>query len=236
MKKIKPARNTLILFLGIVLIIFIIVITPSVYKSYKEILNPNPDSDGDGVPDKDDAFPNDPKEWRDSDGDGVGDNEDSDDDNDGILDVFDYIPLADAKIRVEIVKLRIKDYPLIREKENIFLKIYIDDTEYRLPEKDYFSFEIDKDIYLNRNVTKNVDDNIGYHQIRIEMYYKTVLGDRKIDINPKKDENSLDISYYIGNKVGYQWPPDKEYACFDGSDDRARERDAMICLRIVTVD
>ena len=34
------------------------------------------DSDGDGVPDTDDAFPNDPDETEDSDGDGVGDNAD----------------------------------------------------------------------------------------------------------------------------------------------------------------
>jgi len=32
------------------------------------------DSDGDGVPDSQDAFPNDPTEWKDSDGDGIGDN------------------------------------------------------------------------------------------------------------------------------------------------------------------
>lgn len=35
-----------------------------------------PDSDGDGVPDSEDAFPNDPNETRDSDGDGIGDNAD----------------------------------------------------------------------------------------------------------------------------------------------------------------
>ena len=34
------------------------------------------DSDGDGVPDDEDAFPDDPTEWADSDGDGVGDNSD----------------------------------------------------------------------------------------------------------------------------------------------------------------
>jgi len=37
----------------------------------------DPDSDGDGVPDGEDAFPDDPNEWADSDGDGVGDNEDT---------------------------------------------------------------------------------------------------------------------------------------------------------------
>jgi hypothetical protein len=35
------------------------------------------DSDGDGIPDDMDAFPDDPNEWADSDGDGVGDNEDT---------------------------------------------------------------------------------------------------------------------------------------------------------------
>ncbi|MCP4299542.1 MAG: hypothetical protein GY783_03060, partial [Gammaproteobacteria bacterium] len=42
------------------------------------------DSDGDGVPDADDAFPDDPTEWADLDGDGIGDNADPDRDGDGI--------------------------------------------------------------------------------------------------------------------------------------------------------
>ncbi|MGH1439869.1 MAG: S8 family serine peptidase [Cellvibrionaceae bacterium] len=41
-----------------------------------EIASPPADSDGDGVPDSEDAFPNDPTETRDSDGDGIGDNAD----------------------------------------------------------------------------------------------------------------------------------------------------------------
>jgi len=36
------------------------------------------DTDGDGVPDSEDAFPEDPAEWKDSDGDGIGDNADQD--------------------------------------------------------------------------------------------------------------------------------------------------------------
>ncbi len=38
---------------------------------------PPVDSDGDGVPDSEDAFPNDPTEWDDTDGDGHGDNSDA---------------------------------------------------------------------------------------------------------------------------------------------------------------
>ncbi len=52
--------------------------------------NAEPDWDGDGFKNADaipwDAFPRDPKEWRDTDGDGVGDNADQDDDGDGFSD------------------------------------------------------------------------------------------------------------------------------------------------------
>lgn len=44
------------------------------------------DTDGDGVTDTQDTFPNDPNEWQDTDKDGIGDNADIDDDNDGISD------------------------------------------------------------------------------------------------------------------------------------------------------
>ena len=51
------------------------------------------DADGDGVPDKDDAFPDDPDEDTDTDGDGIGNNADPDDDNDGVPDSEDFDPL-----------------------------------------------------------------------------------------------------------------------------------------------
>jgi hypothetical protein len=47
------------------------------------------DADGDGVPDDEDVFPNDPTEWDDTDGDGVGNNADTDDDNDDMPDDFE---------------------------------------------------------------------------------------------------------------------------------------------------
>lgn len=50
---------------------------------------PMVDTDGDGVPDSLDAFPNDPNESRDTDGDGLGDNADPDDDNDTIPDSYE---------------------------------------------------------------------------------------------------------------------------------------------------
>ena len=50
------------------------------------------DSDGDGVIDTSDAFPNDSDEWRDIDGDGIGDNSDPDIDGDGVLNEDDAFP------------------------------------------------------------------------------------------------------------------------------------------------
>ena len=52
-----------------------------------------PDSDGDGIEDSLDAFPDDPLESVDSDGDGTGNVADRDDDNDGVTDEGDMFPL-----------------------------------------------------------------------------------------------------------------------------------------------
>ncbi len=57
------------------------------------------DSDGDGVPDDQDAFPYDAEEYLDTDGDGEGNNSDTDDDNDGMPDTWELLygldPLID---------------------------------------------------------------------------------------------------------------------------------------------
>jgi hypothetical protein len=52
----------------------------------------DPDDDGDGVPDEEDAFPLNKNEQVDTDGDGTGDNADLDDDNDEVPDEFDDLP------------------------------------------------------------------------------------------------------------------------------------------------
>ncbi|MBI1827811.1 MAG: thrombospondin type 3 repeat-containing protein [Planctomycetes bacterium] len=64
------------------------------------VVGGGPDRDHDGVPDAQDAFPNDPTEWKDTDHDGIGDNADTDDDNDGVPDAQDAFPL-DSKESVD---------------------------------------------------------------------------------------------------------------------------------------
>ncbi|MCG6117273.1 MAG: M12 family metallo-peptidase [Aquimonas sp.] len=51
------------------------------------------DRDGDGVPDELDAFPDDPSEWADTNGNGIGDNRDPDIDGDGVPNASDAFPL-----------------------------------------------------------------------------------------------------------------------------------------------
>ncbi|MDG6224346.1 MAG: hypothetical protein QCI82_02410 [Candidatus Thermoplasmatota archaeon] len=61
------------------------------------VLDPEFDSDGDGVINLLDAFPLDPNEWDDTDGDGIGDNEDDDDDGDGFPDDVEIAAGTDPK-------------------------------------------------------------------------------------------------------------------------------------------
>lgn len=61
-------------------------------KLLAEKLSRKADLDGDGVPDDEDAFPEDPNESKDSDGDGIGDNSDTDRDGDGIENEKDVFP------------------------------------------------------------------------------------------------------------------------------------------------
>ena len=56
------------------------------------------DTDGDGVGDNADAFPNDASETTDTDGDEVGDNADDDDDNDSLLDVKELLLGSDPLV------------------------------------------------------------------------------------------------------------------------------------------
>ena len=55
--------------------------------------SPQADTDGDGVPDSQDPFPNDASESLDTDQDGIGNLADLDDDNDGVPDASDVFPL-----------------------------------------------------------------------------------------------------------------------------------------------
>ena len=62
-------------------------ISNTVTAVFVEDENYSDDLDGDGVVNSEDAFPNDPSEWKDTDNDGIGNNSDTDDDDDSLSDV-----------------------------------------------------------------------------------------------------------------------------------------------------
>jgi len=64
-------------------------VTPGTINTDGHVTIVWPDTDGDGVPDYLDKFPNNRNEQKDTDNDGVGDNFDTDDDGDGMPDVWE---------------------------------------------------------------------------------------------------------------------------------------------------
>lgn len=242
---IPRGKGLLVIFASIIIVLIVIISTPFIYKNYQEVFNPNKDSDGDGVPDKYDAFPHDPHEWKDSDGDGIGDNEDPDDDNDGIPDnAPDLVPYNDAGIKVYIYGFRIKDFLIDRQQTaKIFIRVYIDDELVATLPNEAYEVEIDKEYNVNWSIPViNIKDNIGEHKIKIEMYYYDFFNiKRLLDINgndaSKNDAGKiLEMNYYIGNRIGH-------YLTFsnDGSNDGndkflQKEKDAFIEGKIITVD
>ncbi len=237
-------KKMLIIFALVIIIIIVVISAPFVYKNYQQVFNPNKDSDGDSVPDKYDAFPHNPKEWKDSDGDGIGDNEDPDDDNDGILDGEDFLPYADGGIRVYIEDIRIKDFLVGKQPTGkIFIKVYVDNNLIATLPNEAYEVEIDKDYAVNWSTPIiNVPDNVAEHNVKIEMYYYDRFNvKRLLDINgndASKDDAGkiLDMNYYIGNKIGHSMSFVNDGSS-DGNDNLLyKEKDAFIKGRIVTVN
>ena len=109
-------------------------------------ISPTLDTDKDGVPDIEDAFPNNPSEWKDTDGDGVGNNEDNDDDNDGVLDAIEELLGTNST--------DVTDLPSEEELEDL-PEISNEDT-----------VEYDEGIIVydasGKNYIEDVDRNVGY--------------------------------------------------------------------------
>lgn len=79
------------------------------------------DSDGDGVPDIADAFPDNSAEWLDTDNDGIGNNADTDDDNDSVPDYIDADPL-NAVVNTEKQLLLNENYKGASVKESVLVQ------------------------------------------------------------------------------------------------------------------
>ena len=241
----SETKSGKILVLGFIMAIAIIMIIIAAPWIQEQLFSPDShshDSDGDGVPNEEDAFPYDPSEWTDSDGDGIGDNGDTDDDNDGILDVFDFVPRADAGITVSIDMVRIKDFVIGRQTiGTISAKIFIEDKE--ISSFGPVEMEIDTETLVNWSTPVfNVPDDKAYYPVTIELSYLNVLGRNELlDINgyePSTDEigKVLEITYYLGNYVGKEMKGSSDGSLDNNDSTFFTEKDAKIGYTITTVD
>ena len=189
------------------------------------------DSDGDGVPDSSDAFPNDPSETKDSDGDGTGDNADIDDDNDGYNDGEDYMPYQDAKIKITLTSFKVIDYVDSGDgmyNAQIYFKIEIDDSYVaRAPSEGHiWDVDVGELKTVSWQYTYNVPDNVQTHKVNIQMYDADDLFDDLLDIDGHDDSKGLTVQY---NLASGQWTGDDTDGITDGSYDGTQTTDDDDC-------
>ncbi len=150
------------------------------------------DSDGDGVFDVDDDFPDNRYEWQDTDSDGIGDNTDNDDDGDNWSDYDEQTCITDS--------LDSSNFPEDNDLDTIC--DYLDpddDNDGRADEFDDFPFDpteiIDTDGDGIGNNEDTDDDNDGWDDLTEVMCNSLPLGSSYFPTDTDNDElcNYLDI-------------------------------------------
>jgi len=181
-----------------------------------------PDRDHDGVPDSEDAFPDDFNEWRDTDGDGMGDNGDpfpNDGDNDGYADPVDLVPGYDAGVRVDLDQVRVLDGvdPLDIYAEGYFIVSVEGQQDVRVDDEGQtYSFEVGQTYTLNKSLRFNVDDDERNISVSIALFDQDAgSSDDRIDIDPSSTANRvLDLVF---DMLTGNWTGDDRTGLADGS-------------------
>lgn len=189
-----------------------------------DIFDPDRDSDGDGYPDSQDAFPDDPNEWRDSDNDGIGDNSDTspyDLDNDGFGDDTDLRKDYDAGIRIGLSKVRILDeVDLWKNTAEIYFYVWVNGA--LQPRIDNIGepwvVTLGSDYTMNKDFRFNVDDNRQLTEIRIALMDDDILSeDDYVDISgASAADRTLDVTFDLSTG---NWTGDDTTGVTDGSRD-----------------
>lgn len=164
------------------------------------------DSDGDGVPDNEDEFPNDPTEWLDTDSDGIGNNADPDDDGDGIPD--------EVEIEVGMDPLNRFDYDSDLDGDGIENKFEymagsrINDANHTPRNVGFYSSQANEeaDIFLNSTDTAGLFFQSAYDTRIVKMRVK--LNEGRIILSYSAEASSRDgrppnevISIYIDGQT-----------------------------------
>ena len=203
------------------------------------------DSDADGFPDSEDAFPYDPEEWIDSDSDGTGDNSDvfpedpneyKDEDEDGIGSLTDLLDSGDAGIIIYIDQYA--PYPHLDEDDSnpdpyFVIKVDIEsdgnwDETFQSPT--YNEVDIPSNTIIELKF--DVEDDLKNITFTIEVWDDDQLtNDQPIDYSESSsrdwEEHVLELSaeeYEKGSTSPYA-----EVFSSDGTDDeRTQENDCKL--------
>jgi hypothetical protein len=192
------------------------------------------DSDGDGIPDDQDAFPSDAGEWIDTDGDAIGDNADSDDDNDGIADSRDGAPL-DASTAGWIISAVAGDGGYISPDGDTSV-LYGGTQAYTIASMEgYYLYDIQIDGYSIDLVDEYTFENVSQHHsieaqfieipqgLSVDPTDAGLLGIERVDggsdVNNHVDEKpkmNLDFRFRVKLKESISESERKVYLVLDG--------------------
>ncbi len=177
------------------------------------------DTDGDGIPDFADAFPNDRTEQADYDLDGVGDNADDDDDNDGTKDAQDLVPEGDAWLEVWVHEIELHN---LVDTEDEYGQIYMtvsvngeDAGELRDGDEPW-TVMIHRVRVVDATLLVDVPEDQRTHDVIVGMLDEDTFVDDRIDIDGSDDSQGISVSYDIetGELSG-----DTTTGAVDGRDD-----------------
>jgi len=155
----------------------------------------------------------------------------------------DFDPLVDIEVIVDILTIRALDDIDIIKGPDFFVKVMINNQEYTSPLWDDSSYLYD----ISWNAKANVPDDVEHVEISIQLFDKTIFGERLCDISGTKNKASdgftVDLTYNI--KTG-QWSGDdcvyydtSGYGRLNGCDDGSiykNERDCELWFNIYQTD
>ena len=190
---------------------------------------PSTDTDGDGVPDRQDAFPDDFTEVADTDGDGVGDRADADADDDGVPDETDRAPTRDARLNVSLEEVVLLDAVLGSETAHVAFEVAVDDVLVaRFPREGAFEVEAGVPFALDENATLDLNDEADLARVTLRALGGPD-GAVELDVHPSPDVTLLEWTVNVRSRA---IAGATSAGTTSGAGDGGDEPDARLALRL----